>query len=114
MKTVYLAGPYSGMEEKSFRCLTYLAGRLMNAGYVVFSPVTHCHPIAQSVREMPKEHEFWMRQDLPFLAWADELWVLTLPGWEESRGVQQEIRTAQSYGMTIRYPKPLPWMEEIQ
>jgi hypothetical protein len=113
MTRIYLAGPYSGQEEHSFRCLTYLTGRLQKLGHVVFSPVTHSHPVARS-QSMPTDHEFWMDQDLPFLqAWADELWVLKLPGWEESKGVQEEIRTAEEQCLTVRYCEPLAWMEVL-
>ena len=92
-----------------------MTGRLMCAGHVVFSPVAHSHPVAQSVKEMPKDHEFWMRQDLSFLRdWAEELWVLTLPGWETSRGVREEIAVAEEQGLTVRYSEPLGWMKGVR
>jgi hypothetical protein len=110
---IYLAGPYSGQEKHSFGCLTYMAGVLQKLGHVVFSPVTHSHPVACS-QHMPTDHEFWMAQDLSFLHdWADELWVLKLPGWETSRGVQEEIRTAEEMCLTVRYCEPLAWMEVL-
>lgn len=93
MKKIYLACPYTGMEEESFEKVTQVAGRLMEMGYIVFSPITHGHSIAQRVN-LPVEHEFWLPQCKPFVEWADEIFVLTLDGWKESRGVNWEIDLA--------------------
>ena len=38
---------------------------------------------------------------LQMLNHARELWVLQLPGWRESRGVQIEIDRARSLGIPI-------------
>ena len=46
MKKLYLALPYSGQENYSFRKANYQAGMLMDQGYVVYSPISHTHPIA--------------------------------------------------------------------
>ena len=44
----------------------------------------------------------WYAFDLQFLARSDELLVLQLPGWEESKGVLVEIAAAQARGIPIR------------
>ena len=44
-KKIYLAIPFSGIEEKSFKAATEIAGLLISKGYIVFSPITHSHPI---------------------------------------------------------------------
>jgi hypothetical protein len=73
----------------------------MEKGYVVFSPIAHSHGISRFVKN--HDHDFWMDQDLPFLNHADKMIVLTLPGWEESRGIKQEIEWAKAKNIPIEY-----------
>ena len=79
-----------------------LAWQLMLEGNVVFSPISHTHPIALAV-ELPRDWEFWKAQDISFLKWCDELHVLKQDGWEESVGVQAEIRLASEMHKPIVY-----------
>ena len=102
MKLVYLAGPYTGQEENSFKILTQYAARLMLSGYAVFSPITHSHPIATQ-NKMPGSWEFWAGQDLAILQSCDTLMVLKMPGWEKSLGVTAEIKEAKFHGLEILY-----------
>lgn len=44
----------------------------------------------------------WYAWDLQFLARADELLVLQLPGWEQSKGVLVEIAAAQARNIPVR------------
>lgn len=46
---------------------------------------------------------FWMKQDLPILAWADKLIVLTLDGWRQSRGLNQEMCFAYEREIDIEF-----------
>lgn len=71
-------------------------------GHVVFSPITHSHPIAMQC-ELPGDWEWWERIDRVFIEWADELWVFQLDGWQESEGVQAEIRIAKELGKVVRF-----------
>lgn len=100
MKRVYLACPYSGMEDEVFHDVTELAGVLMQLGYAVYSPITHCHPIQEKLG-MDFGHSFWLSQCKPFLEMADEIFVFTADGWEESIGVNWEINFALSEGKSI-------------
>ena len=105
---IYLASPYSHKEEwmrelrypkddvKTFfsrerRRVTRAAAELVRRGHVVFSPITHSHPL-DTVGGM-QEHgwSFWQSQDIPFMEACDELHVLMLPGWKESEGVSAEV-----------------------
>ena len=83
------------------------AMRIMAQGHVVFSPISHSHPVAQHLKpELLMDHEFWMKQDIPFMEWADEVWMLCMDGWEESKGVQAEIKIATYLGKKIVYLMP--------
>ena len=104
---VYLAGPYShedhSVEEIRFIKLNRIAGKLMKRGYVVFSPISHSHPIAKYIDSNCNNHDFWLRQDMPFLKISDILYVCTIHGYKESKGIQREIDMAKELEIPIEY-----------
>ena len=106
MKKIYLACPYTdsdfNVSIKRFDIVNKVAGELMNEGYIVLSPISHTHPIA-CVCDLPKDWEFWERQDREFIRWADEVFVLRLDGWLDSIGVRAEINFAIKMKKPVRY-----------
>ena len=109
MKKIYLACPYShkdpAVKQARFEAVNKVAARLMAEGYMVFSPISHTHPIALAGR-LPGDWRFWEAYDRTFLEWADELWVLELEGWEESTGLRAETTIAQNLRKPVRFIKP--------
>jgi hypothetical protein len=77
----------------------------MEEGKVVFAPISYTHPIEQHMMER-QTHEFWMKQDYPFLVASCGVIVLMIDGWRESRGVQEEIKVASYLGKPIVYREP--------
>lgn len=116
MTKIYLACPYSHddpkVREERFKMVNCMAGILMQEGNVVFSPISHTHPIAEA-RCLPKGWEFWRGQDLPFIEWCDELHVLMLEGWTESVGVQAEINMAENTGKFVAFIIPAYQIREL-
>jgi hypothetical protein len=105
---LYLACPYSHpnpqIRDDRFRIVNHAAAKLMQAGIVVFSPLSHSVPISSELSDtMTQSHEFWMLQDLPILRRCDEILVLGLRGWHESLGVRQEIFEAITYKIPITF-----------
>ena len=105
---IYLASPYShpdpAVREQRFHAACRAAVALLHAGRVVFSPIAHSHPLAQ--HSLPGNWQFWEQYDRKFLERCDEVVVLMLDGWEESVGVQAEIRIARELGKPVRYLAP--------
>ncbi len=105
MRTIYLASPYSHpdphVREQRFRDVCRVAGKWLSEGYLVFSPIAHSHVIAL-MSELPGDFAFWVPWDKHQIKAADEFWVLQLPGWESSVGVQAEIVYALELGKPIR------------
>jgi nucleoside 2-deoxyribosyltransferase len=105
---IYLASPYShpdpSVRERRFRAACRAAVALLHAGRVVFSPIAHSHPLAQ--HGLPGSWQFWERYDRAFLERCEEVVVLMLDGWQESVGVQAEIRIARELGKPVRYLAP--------
>jgi len=102
---IYLAGPYShpdsAIREQRFHAACVAAARLMRAGHFVYSPIAHGHPIA--AHGLPTDWRFWEPHDRRFLEQCDEVVVLMIDGWRESRGVQAEIQIAGELGKPVRY-----------
>lgn len=53
-----------------------------------------------------RDDEWWYDYDLGWLSHCVELVVLTLPGWQESKGVLLEIEAAESWSIPISYFDP--------
>ncbi len=105
----YLAGPYSH-PDLAVRCLRFnqmnvIAGKLMKDGYHIFSPISHCHPIAEAVG-LPTDFCFWESYDMAILSRCTRLVVAMLPGWAASDGLAAEIEMARSLGLPIVWLDP--------
>ena len=105
---IYLASPYShereAVRETRFHDACDAASHLMRQGHRVYSPIAHTHPVAQ--HGLPLGWDFWEPYDRWFVERCDEVWVLTLEGWSESKGVRAEIRIAEELGKPVRYLVP--------
>lgn len=112
----YLAVPYSHedprVRERRFRCANAAAGWLMRKGMHVFSPISHTHPISVD-GNLPGHFDYWERFDRAYLSCSHELYVLTLDGWKESKGVRAEIQIARGMDLPIRVIGPTEDFREI-
>lgn len=106
MKKVYLAIPYSGMEQSSYGQATAATAQLINQHEInVFSPITHSHPLTK--HGVKGTWDYWQKIDFQFIDWCDEVWVLIPTEGAEmvkkSVGVQAEIEYAIKTGKTVKY-----------
>ncbi len=107
MKKIYLAIPYSGMEESSFEQATQTTFDLMNnnKNLNVFSPITHSHPLAKL--GLSGSWDYWEQLDYQFIDWADEIYVVIpkegINKIIQSKGVQAEIAYAEKKNKLITY-----------
>lgn len=97
---IYLASPYSANPEALHAQTLTATAELVASGHVIFSPIVHCHPLAQQIA-LPTDFAFWQNYCLGMLERARELWVLTLPGWRDSKGVRAEIAFARKRRIPI-------------
>jgi nucleoside 2-deoxyribosyltransferase len=102
---IYLASPYSHdshfVRQHRFEAACRAAAALLKAGVAVFSPIAHSHPICRF--GLPSDWRFWARLDREYLERCDVLAVLTIHGWQESVGVQAEIKLAGELGIPVVY-----------
>ena len=94
MKTIYIAGPYSkGDVAVNVRNSILLQSRLYDVGLRVYNPLlTHFIHMME-----PRLYEFWLDDDMFWLAKCDAL--VRLPG--ESLGAEREIATAEKLGIPV-------------
>lgn len=103
----YLACPYShcdgGVRQARYEAATKAAAWLVTKfGYNVFSPITHSHPLA-TIGGLRSDWKFWKRIDTEYLECSERIVVLTLPGWEESEGVTEEIEIMKRLRRQVIY-----------
>ena len=103
---IYLATPYSHPDPqirlKRFETVNTVAAHLMNKGEIVFSPISHGHGIALQ-HELPTSWDYWEESCKSFIYHCDILYVLLVDGWQESQGVQEEIKVAKQFNKEIKY-----------
>lgn len=104
----YLAIPYTGMEDDSYRISMSATAHFVLKGDVIFSPIVYCHEMAKKAG-FPGDFDFWEHFDRECIRACDELWVLKVDGWLTSKGVQAEIKIAEEMGKPIVY-----WDVEIR
>lgn len=106
MKLIYLAAPYTSSSQQTqidrVERASRVAASLMEDGLVVYSPITHGHHIQPHFTQ-PHSHDWWMEQCLPILRRCDALLVLTIPGWQQSKGVGEEILAARGSRLPVYY-----------
>lgn len=94
---IYLAAPYSSpdplVEWTRYKTVCRAAAKLMAAGVAVFSPLENSIPAVQ-LGKLDLDHAGFMKIDKAILARCDELLVLALDGWRESKGVNEELAEA--------------------
>lgn len=108
MSFVYLASPYTPVAGESIQqrvdAACRAAAKLMEMGHAVFSPIAHSHYVADYLPDgLRLDHAFWMGQDIPVLREAKKMYILMLPGWEQSRGIAREIEVANARGIPIEH-----------
>ena len=108
---IYLASPYSH-PEPHIRTRRYILARdftyhHISLGAPIFSPIVYGHQFARDL-EAPTDAVSWAPFNRVMLDAAEEMWILTLPGWEESAGVQAEILHMEQAKTPYKFVEPLP------
>lgn len=105
----YLAVPYTDPDPEVMRSRFEMANRMaaefMKRGLLIYSPISHSHPIAQY--GLPLDWEYWQHYDKEILSICDEIMIIMADGWEESKGIKSEMDVAFQQGMVISYVKPI-------
>lgn len=96
----YLAIPYTGelgencpMEkrEQGFAIANGVAAYFMSVGEIVFSPISHSHPIHFFMGDRGHDHKFWMDYNREMTKYCNRLYVVCWGNWKASKGVMAEF-----------------------
>lgn len=105
MQLVYVSAPYthsdSAVIEKRMQVVSEYQAFRAYQGILTVSPLEK-HFILK-YRDLPGDYAFWGNLSKCMLRRCDKVHVLTMPGWEQSVGVQDEIRLAKDLNMEIYY-----------
>jgi hypothetical protein len=92
VKSLYIAGPMTGLPESNYPAFHDAARVLRGMGYTVENP-------AENPRPPGGEWVEYMRMSLRQLSRVDAL--VMLPGWQNSRGARIEVDTALKLGLNV-------------
>lgn len=102
---IYVACPYSHsnplVREERFERVSEFCAELSRAGLIVFSPISHTHPIAKY--GLPTDWAFWERFERAYMEVCRWMIVYAMDGWEVSTGVQSEIAIMRELNRPIVY-----------
>ena len=99
---IYLAVPYShknkNVRELRFEIANMVTAILIRSGAIVYSPISHTHPVDKYM----KGDFGWVEFDFNFLKHCKKLVILRLPGWKESEGIKREMEYANNNNIKIQ------------
>lgn len=106
---IYLASPYSHpsevQRETNYQLVMEAASMLINDGRIIFSPIVHCHAMAEE-HNMPTDFTFWNSYCLGMVDACTAFYVLKIPGWKQSKGLEAEFLHARKLGKTLKMLDP--------
>ena len=101
---IYLASPYShddpAIQQQRYEAACEATAHLIKQGYPVISPIVHSH-VLHAEYGCGGDWDTWSRIDHDIIKASDEVWVLMLDGWRESRGVKAEMDYAHEIGVPV-------------
>lgn len=114
LSVVFLGGPYwhEDPEVRSWRAVQYskavaaIVTGPSGESTMVYSPVAYGHAIDGYFDDRGVSESYWRRHGIAMLRRSDQLWILKLEGWEESRGLEAELDVARRSNMEITYIEP--------
>lgn len=116
-KVIYLASPYSAYkdlektehdrakEQERFEVITGVAAKLTELfHFALICPITTSHLFKQlSTYALGTTWSFWSQVDLQLLGVAEAILVVKMEGWDESVGVEAEIKHARNLYLPVYY-----------
>jgi hypothetical protein len=102
----YLSSPFTNkdpeIQESNRRMVCLYAAQLITHGIQCISPIAHNLAVIKEAG-LSTGWELWKAQDLAILRACGAMIVLMLPGWQQSVGVAEEIKTAEELGIPVEY-----------
>jgi hypothetical protein len=93
------------IKRERFDAAVAAVAELMRAGAHVLSPIASSHPVSLA-HDLPGGYAYWQALDRELIDACAEVWVLCLPGFDESVGIADETAYALEHGKVVRYLDP--------
>jgi len=90
------------IRQERFEKVNDAAGKLMQAGFAVISPISQSHSIAKQCN-LDGKFDYWADIDYNIILRCDMVIVLCIDGWKDSEGVQKEIAFAKQQNIPVIY-----------
>ena len=107
----YLASPYTHTDpevmERRYGAALHALHFLLSRKLWTYSPIVHCHELAKTYA-LPRTHDFWQTYNHAMLDSSKGLLILVIEGWNESRGIEDEIHTARKLLLPVGFLHPNP------
>ena len=112
---IYISVPYTGTAKETqermeyvFAYFAYLANQQIHA----MSPVLIGHQLIIRGAVTPS-HDFWLPYSREMLRSSDEVHVLTVLGFDSSRGVSFEVTEAIEFGKPVTFVDPITFQPHV-
>ena len=107
---IYLASPYThddpAIKHSRYRQASLCTAHFARIGISIFSPIHYGHTLSTMHERIPHTHEYWMTVCLPILRGAERIYVLTIPGWKESKGIRDELDEGEKLELPVVFVQP--------
>lgn len=102
---IYIASPYSHPDPLIRKTRFLLAERfvvhlIQHYHLFAISPIVYGHKMAEE-HKLPTDAEFWYKFNSNILRRAEAMFLLELPGWQQSKGVAQEIELCEKLRLPV-------------
>ena len=105
-KVIFVAAPYFDLDKNIIEQRVHLVSKyctkLLNKKICVLSPIIFGSTILNHF-VLPNDFSFWDQISYQYLSLSTEIHVLQLDGWQDSRGVKEEIYFARRNKIKIVY-----------
>lgn len=112
-KAIFISGPMTGLPNYNFDKFNEVAAKLENAGCKVVNPVKICKKYKQEtvIKDKSAFDAMVAEQQKAEREECDS--IILLDGWEKSRGVRLELKTALDLDFKIFLEKDLETMCQL-
>ena len=104
---IYLSVPYSSLDPNiradRVARVRHVMAAMMAQGHLTVCPVAMNHEAIEQLADgMGPRGSYWQRLEAALATVCDELVVVAVDGWRESRGVQREIALFEEQSKPVR------------
>ena len=110
MLDIFVISPYTHADkkieaERAHQADLYI-GHLMQQDKVAYSTISAMHHLLDKCK-LPGDWEYWKKHCEMMISSAHEVHVLCLYGWDESKGVADELAFAKMFPKKIKLITPM-------